>query len=153
MTDQTDQMTGDIGVELQKHKNLLAGSVREILKLRKQVAHCAVTIQETILSQDIQESEVKGLRARVAELEVIIAQSDEQASAAAGVFEAMQGAFGRMQETIKKVSERAKKTAADVELLEQVSELEAVAGSTLDDDSVAAYSRQIEALKSKMLTK
>ncbi len=147
-----DQTPGDISVELQKHKNLLAGSVREILKLRKQVAHCAVTIQETILAQDAQQSEVVGLRARVAELEAIIAQSDEQSSAAAGVFEAMQGAFGRMQETIRKVSERAKQTAADVELLEQVNELEAVAGSTLDDDTLAAYSRHVEALKNKTRT-
>lgn len=143
-------MADESSIELQKHKDLLADSVKEITRLRERVAHCAVTIQETILAQDEQDAEVKGLRERVAELEAIIAQSEEQAAAAAGVFEAMHGAFGRMQETIRKVSESAKQTVADADLLDRVNELESVAGSTLDDEALAAYTRHVEALKAKV---
>ncbi len=140
----------DDNLDLQKYKGLLANADKEITKLREQVATCSVTIYETILAQDSQEAEVQELRSRVAELEAILEQSEEHAQAAATVFDAMQGAMGRMQETIKKVADSAKQTVADVGIAEQIDELSKVADSTLDEESLAAYNRQREDLKKRL---
>lgn len=113
--------------DLHKHKTLLAAAEEEISSLREKVGHCATSVLETIMSGEQQEAEVKYLRARVAELETIIAQSEEQTHEAEAIFDAMRGAMGRMQETIKKVTETAKHSMAAAELSEQISELEEVA--------------------------
>ena len=143
-------MSNEDGANLEKYKTLLDTADKEITKLREHVASCSVTIFETIAGQEAQEREVNNLRTRVAELEEILAESDEHASAAANVFSAMQVAMNHMQETIEKVAESAKKTAADTGIAEQISELKEVAGNTLSDDALAAYNRQREALKKKI---
>jgi hypothetical protein len=144
MTDQENNL------DVQKYKDLLENADKEITRLREHVSSCSVTIFETILAQDEQTAEVNNLRERVAELEAILAQSDEHAEAAANVFAAMQAAMSHMQETIDKVSESAKQTAADTGIVEQMSELREVAGSTLDDEALAAYNRHRHVLKEKI---
>ena len=146
-------MSNEDSINLAEYKELLADADKEITRLREQVASCSVTIFETITGQETQEREVKNLHARVAELEEILAESDEHAEAAASVFSAMQVALGHMQETIDKVSESAQQTAADTGIIEQMSTLKEVAGSTLDDEAFAAYNRQREALKKKIRAK
>ena len=146
-------MSNEDSIDLKECRALLAGAEKEITRLREQVASCSVTIFETITGQEAQEREVKTLHARVAELEGILAESDEHAEAAASVFSAMQVALGHMQETIDRVSESAQQTAADTGIIEQISTLKEVAGNTLDDEALAAYNRQREALKKKIRAK
>ncbi len=144
------EQNAHLSESVRQQKKLLGEAHEEIAALRAKVGHCSVTIFETIISQERQEDEIKNLRARIAELETIVAQSEEQAAAAANIFEAMKGAMGRMQETVRALSERAESTVADADLKKQINELESAAASTLDDEALAEYNRQIESLRAKV---
>lgn len=139
--------------ELQRHKGLLAAAQVEIEELRGKVGKCSTTILETVLAQEQQEAEVAFLRARVKELESIIEESEETARAAAEVIEAMQGAMGRMQETITKVTEQARETLSVAQLQAEVEELEEAASNTLDADELAEYNARIAELQDRVRKK
>ncbi|MEQ8665492.1 MAG: hypothetical protein RIC16_07185 [Rhodospirillales bacterium] len=139
--------------ELQRHKELLAAAQAEIEELRGKVGKCSTTILETVLAQEQQENEVTFLRARVEELEAILAESEETQRAAAEVIDAMQGAMGRMQETITKVTAKAKETLSVAQLQAEVEELEDAAANTLDPDELAEYNARIADLKERVRKK
>ena len=135
------QSVDELKQDVIRHKQLLNAAQAEISKLRDQVGHCATTIMETVMLEDSQGEEIKFLKARISELEEIVAQSEEQREAARQVFEAMRGAMDRMQESIKKVADQAKSTADAADLSQKIKELEKVvedpkvAEPTVDIDS------------------
>lgn len=136
--------------DIETYKKLLAKAEAEISDLREKVGTCSTTILNTVMLQEAQETEVKFLRARVSELEKIIAESDKMAKSAADVISAMQSAMTRMQETIEKVTDQANHTLTAVEIKQQVAELEKTAQSTnLSATEIAAYQAHIAALKDK----
>lgn len=137
--------------DVESYKKLLAKAHAEIEDLREKVGTCSTTILNTVMAQEAQETEVKFLRARVSELEAIIADSDKMAKSAADVINAMQGAMNRMQETIERVASQSTETLSAVEVKKQISELERAAASTrVDTQQFADYQAQIAALKSKV---
>lgn len=123
----TAPTTDRLQEDLRRHKELLSAATVEIEALRERVGKCATTIMETVMLEESQGSEIKFLRARVSELEVILQKFQAHSRAADQVLAAMRGAMDRMQETIRKVAGEAKKTGAAVGLSKQIEELEQVA--------------------------